>query len=278
MAQETIVVQQIGTNVSISTGGGANAGNAQSLLISPETMFKEVEAAARQAMEQMMSSGFPGGGGSRNNLILQSTRSHTQPALLTTRALDEQTRAQWQEDLRVMDKLLRDEVNRVEGDSRQAMGIRLLLVDRAHAAPMWVDGFGVIFDYDINLPLAGATGRSSTSTNESKTGSAWERARQSIESGTTTNRPARPKRPTGRTFEPATVEALVDALAAMLGEAKNMRHLKSDESVLVTVSGSDETGTPARLTLKASRRDIDRLASGKLSPADFRQALAWSIK
>ena len=46
----------------------------------------------------------------------------------------------------------------------------------------------------------------------------------------------------------------------------------------MTVSGSDEAGAPARLTLKTSRRDIDRLASGKLSPADFRQAIAWSIK
>jgi len=77
---------------------------------------------------------------------------------------------------------------------------------------------------------------------------------------------------------PAKVEALVDALAGVLPEARNIRHLDSKAVVLVSVSGVDSAGTPVRLTLKTTRSDLEKAAGGEDAAAAFRKALVWTVQ
>jgi hypothetical protein len=80
-----------------------------------------------------------------------------------------------------------------------------------------------------------------------------------------------------RKFKRAVVEELVDAALKVLPEASNLRHLSSGEVVFVTIAGVDEAGTPVRLTLKAKKTDIDQVASGELSPKEFKERVARRI-
>jgi hypothetical protein len=201
------------------------------------------------------------------------------PAIIVTRPMPATTRAEWEEDLRVMDKLLRDQVNGIEGDvARTAMGIQVWLA-RQTPPPFYVEGHGAIFSLEVGFPLATAA-QPARAEEDKPTGSAWERARSEIKRSVTTNEHGWTRTYSyGHTsssqrlvveFDSAKVDALVDGLLSILAEARNIRHLTPDESVTVTVTGRDDTGSPVRLTLKVSRADIDKLAEGKLKPEEFR--------
>ncbi len=103
------------------------------------------------------------------------------PALVVTQPMTTETRAQWLEDLRIMDKLLREAVGRAGGDGpRQAMGIPLVVFDQPEGQPMYVEDFGALFSYRVGFPLA-TDGQAATRKTEKPTGSAWERAKKEIE-------------------------------------------------------------------------------------------------
>lgn len=103
------------------------------------------------------------------------------PALVVTQPMAAETRAQWLEDLRIMDKLLREAVGRAGGDGvREAMGIPLVLFGQPEGQPIYVEDFGAIFSYRVGFPLA-AGAQAATRKTEKPTGSAWERAKKEIE-------------------------------------------------------------------------------------------------
>ncbi len=103
------------------------------------------------------------------------------PALVVTQPMTAETRAQWLEDLRIMDKLLREAVGRAGDDGpRQAMGIPLVVFDQPEGQPMYVEDFGALFSYRVGFPLA-TDGQAATRKTEKPTGSAWERAKKEIE-------------------------------------------------------------------------------------------------
>lgn len=78
-------------------------------------------------------------------------------------------------------------------------------------------------------------------------------------------------------FDSSKVDALVDGLLTMLAEAKNIRHLQPTDCLIVTIAGLDDAGKPVRLTLKATKADIDQFADGKLKPDEFRKKVARNI-
>ena len=80
-----------------------------------------------------------------------------------------------------------------------------------------------------------------------------------------------------RKFSQALVDELIDSALSVLPEAKNVRHLGTDEAVFVTIAGVDAAGEPARLTLKAKKADIDKAASGELTPEQFKERVAKRI-
>jgi hypothetical protein len=198
-----------------------------------------------------------------------------------------QTELEWAEDLKVMDKLLRDAVTRDGGDASppQAMGIRMTMMG-GKVEPMYIEGCGVVFGFSVNVTLAAGSDDPVESVESSGDAeSTWERAKRDINgeaAGPAGGLP--PRFPGGafpraqpRKFRQSVLEKLVDAALKALPEATNLRHLSDDEVVFVTIAGVDEAGAPVRLSLKAKKPDIDKAADGALSPEEFKARVARRI-
>jgi hypothetical protein len=199
------------------------------------------------------------------------------PALITTQAMDTKALNQWKEDLNVMDKLLRDEIARVAGDfTPRAMGIALRFA--GSSSPMYVEGSGAIFSGSVSVPLAAGDGTGKT--DEKGNGdSPWERAKMEIDIANGHQiRITNGRQPEAiAKFDQTKLDSLTDAIVKILPEANHIRSLKPDESVIVTLTGTDDSGSPLRLTLKAKKSDIDDASSGKIKPEEFKPRVTQRI-
>src|SRR5687768_12943651 len=73
------------------------------------------------------------------------------PAVLTTEPTDDAIEEQWLEDLKVMDALLRNATGGSESSSF-VLGVKMMNFGRT--PPMYVEGAGVVFSYNVGWPLA----------------------------------------------------------------------------------------------------------------------------
>ncbi len=231
--------------------------------------------------------GYGGGGSYARSGVIHFTQPSA-PLIIVTRSMPPHTEQEWAEDLKVMDKLLRDSVTRGSGDARppQAMGIRMTMMG-GKVEPMYIEDSGALFGFSVNTTLAAASDEPKESAESpGDDASAWERAKRDLKGDGAG--PSAGSFPPGfpggamprvqpRKFKGAVVEELVDAALKVLLEAKNLRHLPSGEVVFVTIAGVDTAGTPVRLTLKAKKADIDQASSGELSPKEFKARVARRV-
>jgi len=225
------------------------------------------------------------GGSSRYSTYGGARISAADRALvLVTAPMTPEIRSAWKEDLGIMDRLLSDATTRTSGVSSTAMGIR---VDRGDLLqPIYLEGTGMLLSYGVNMPL----GAGKQTTNEAQQPSptppsAWELAKRQLATESTTPglmppvvaAPVMADYTIFVKFNPAKLEELVAAVTKILPEAKNVRHLKADEFVIVTISGADDGGGPLRLTLKAKKADIDEAAAGRISPEEFKKRVVWHV-
>jgi len=214
--------------------------------------------------------------------VLGRSGAPEQPVLILSEPMAQATRTDWVEDLRVMDKLLRDEVSKANGHSpRQAMGVNLWWDGQPQTTsprPTYLEDYGALFSYDVSFPLMAAPQAAKAASAQRQTSTAWDRARHEVRSKSvsvvngitnsyefhTSSDDAPPAE-----CKAEQVEAFVNSLLEMLDEAKNIRHLKDREWVTVTVAGTDEAGQPARLTLKVSKSDLAKRAEGKLTAEEL---------
>jgi len=83
--------------------------------------------------------------------------------------------------------------------------------------------------------------------------------------------------PSPLVFDQGRLDELRTNLARVMVEAANIRQLKENESVFITIAGIDDGGAPVRMTLKASKADIDAAAAGKLNPDEFAKRIVQRI-
>jgi hypothetical protein len=251
----------------------------------PRQMQEAIERATRRMQDAF--SGASGGGIATSGPGVGRSWSYarsdplggarSEPVVVTTSTMASNTRAEWVEDLNVMDKLLRDELNRVEGDTeRQALGIRLMFSGGESQQPIYMDGYGVLFSYSTDITLA-AAGTKPEKEGDSNASSAWDNARRQLGTGTYPNGQEWMHTFRRSKFDAERLEALTDAVVKTLREARNIRHLREDECVTVTIAGRDDAGEPVRLTLKVTKSDIAKFADQKLTPEEFKQKVARSI-
>jgi hypothetical protein len=211
------------------------------------------------------------------NFQVVRTLSSDGPLILTTRELDDAAAAEMKEDLRVMDKLVRDEIARAGGeDPDRPWGIKLTMVGRFAA---YIEGGGAVFSTAVNFPLlavpGGATAQQGGKPREPD--SKWAITKRQMDGGNGLLE----VRPGGKVqpppFDPAKLEALRAAVVGLLPEAKNFRHLAENESVFVTIGGIDDAGGPTRMTFKALKKDIDAAAAGTLGAEEFAKRVTQRI-
>jgi hypothetical protein len=156
------------------------------------------------------------------------------------------------------------------------MGIKIVLLDSP--TPMYIEGAGAVIAARINSPLQAAKEAGDNKEEKVGTGSsAWQQAKAELDAGNSrVDGRLLYKKGSGPT--PAVkAEDLIDAIVKILPEATNMRTLKPDENVIVTISGVNDTGVAVRLTLKVKKSDIDDAASGKITAEEFKQRVAHRI-
>jgi hypothetical protein len=147
-----------------------------------------------------------------------------------------------QEDLNVMSLLLQKKLEEAVGENSPTyrMGIPLLLRSGQRSLDsLYLDGFGVLFTVNVNFPLV-APPANTMKENEDATGSDdWNQARRELYGARGTRESANPFGSGTVPFDADQIGALKKALLEALKNSANIRNLKSEESVVVTVFGTE---------------------------------------
>lgn len=202
-----------------------------------------------------------------------------QPDLIGTEPMSSEVEAQWREDLRVMDKLLNDQLASAAISTYPwAMGIKLSSLGQSE--PMYIEGLGCVFTCRSGVPLAEGSGGATTKGTLQVQPSAWDRAKRELsgqgktEYGDLLLKVKQPR----MEFDQAALDRLIESILKTLPEATNIRHLAPEQFVIVTVMGTNDDGTPMRLTMKAQKSHIDAAAKGELSQQAFADRVARRIR
>ena len=177
-----------------------------------------------------------------------------------------------QEDLNVMSLLLQRKLEDALGENSPTykMGIPLLLRSGQRSIEsLYLDGFGAVFTVNVNFPLVPPPVNKAKE-NEDTTGSDdWDKARKELYGVRESRDIVNPYGSARVPYDAEQVGALKAALLEALKNAANIRGLKSDESAIVTVFGSESVeagrgaaGGPGGGRYATGRRYAPREAGG----------------
>jgi hypothetical protein len=140
------------------------------------------------------------------------------------------------------------------------MGIPLLVTASRSVRPLYLEGFGALFMIKVNFPvLPPAT---SDTEKAERTDSEWDKARQELY-GRQEPWILGAAGESGADYDPAQVEELKKELLQALKNGTNIRHLKPEEYVSVTVFGTPNAGPKPT---KASKRKAKNEPAAAPSP------------
>ena len=156
-----------------------------------------------------------------------------------------------QEDLNVMSLLLQKKIEHAFGENSPTyrMGIPLLLRAGQHdLESLFLDGFGAVFTMNVNFPLVPPPASKAKESDNTTGSDEWDKARKELYGARETEEPMNPYGTSALPYDAEQVGALKRALLDSLKNAANIRGLKSDEWVVVTVLGTEgvEAGPGAR--------------------------------
>lgn len=259
-------------------------------------------AGSRAASGGAMSGAMPDAGGygyaaswttARSREIAKFPLIHfSQP---DTKTLDALT-----EDLNVMALLLEQSVERAVGESSPTyrMGIPMLLPSGGRGVEAsYIEDFGVLFAASVNFPLLPPPATKEKESEPATRSDDWENARQQIlghpEAVDAYNQFA----VGAAVYDAERLAALKKGLLEALKNAANIRSLKSDEFVVLTISGTDNllrtdaeaaldglnargyatkarispSGRSTALTIRVKKSDADAFSKGRLNLEQFQQ-------
>jgi hypothetical protein len=214
---------------------------------------------------------------------------------MTPRVLTE-----FNEDLNVMARLVNDAMAGDRGDqvTHSAMGItlNLNLNGMRNARPLYVDGYGAIFETSVPFPLAPSPNEKSDTQSKSNASSAWDTARRELYAQPGNDADLTPEDNPHNVYSPERVESLKQSILKALANAGNFRHLKGNEKITVVVLSREtkgwpfslsgfpgqQSGPPAKspgttLTISIKKSDADELAAGKITETEFRKHAAIAL-
>ena len=227
-------------------------------------------------------------------------RSGSHPLIIRSSEPDPKDQAQLEEDLRVMLHLLDKSVdNKISRDRyNTALGINLYFQPGANPSrAIYLEDYGALFLLRVPFPLV-APAKPEPEQEKAPTNSTWEQARREVYGEPNPYRAA--PGPRVEEFDQEKVDNLKDSLIDALKNAGNIRGLKTDDNITITVLGSGGSGprfitkiakpgsgakgqafgaTVARgstLTLRVRKSDVDAFARNKLSPEEFRKKVHWA--
>ena len=209
--------------------------------------------------------GLPGQKSSKATAVYRASRSSVPPVVVQFSSADSSRVQEMSEDLDVMthivDTALRD--GDVDEETPEKMGVKMYITGSSRSVrSMYVEDFGALFMVKVNFPLQGAPVAKEKEP-EKPTDSEWARARAEVFG------PAEPGWPdmfgsgTAVDFDPKRVDGLKSTLVRALKNASNIRHLKPQEFVSLSVFGS-----AGRIEVRSNRSgDEPRTSSNSKRPA-----------
>lgn len=202
--------------------------------------------------------GIPGGGfgaGSGYNASIQPTRAlpssssrmvttlgfgsssdEVPPVLVEFSATDEKTLAALSEDLSVMGRIFERTLERgLKDDPPEVMGVPMVFTGSGRSVrAMHVEGFGALFMIKVDFPVLGPPkAEAPAKKTEPPADTEWNRTRDELFGGPEEGEAGSPT-----PFKPEQVEALKKELLTSLKEAANIRNLRPEDYVTVTVFGA----------------------------------------
>jgi hypothetical protein len=194
-----------------------------------------------------------------------SSRHPLPPLVVTDEPWPPDKMDEAREDGAIMMRLLQDALRENRGNSPEgwAMGIPLEEIGAGHGSRvLYLDGYGVVFQLNVNSPLVPPPTGESEEKPKSKDDSAWERARQELY-----GQPGQLQPPADRSAKPFSadaVERLKSSLVDALGSAANLRPVKSEEWIVVTVVAPGDGGP----TLTFHTQNNDPFTANRRVPLD----------
>lgn len=147
--------------------------------------------------------------------------------------------------------------------------------DNQHTEAIYIQGYGLIFMMEVNyrfllLSQSQAESKPQTNHDSDKT---WEQARQRVLSTGTRNTAAQNSE---AEYEKQMVNILTTELLRTLKYAVNIRNMKPDEWVILSVRGAGSRskgalGWEGSMTMRVKKSEVNSLASGELDFEQFRE-------
>jgi hypothetical protein len=233
--------------------------------------------------------------------IIHRPGSVTRPVIIRSSPMEPKEEAGLEEDLSVMSHILDKSLNEKVGwqaPATTAMGVNVYFAPGS--TPMrtlYLEGYGALFLLNVGFPLVPAATKEAQ---EKPSGdSTWEEAKQELYGQHSYGRTVGP----AEEFSEERVNKLKDALLESLKNAANIRDLKPEDSVTVSVFGGAAAGAahvhykavehlaaPAKnggvtvmsapdgasqrktvLTIRVRKADADAFSKGKMNLDDFRK-------
>src|SRR5439155_4380042 len=153
-----------------------------------------------------------------------------------------------QEDLTVMSLVIQQKLEKGvgEGSPDYRMGIPLLLRSGQRGIEsLYLEGFGAVFTLNVNFPLVPPPAAKAKEIENGTSSDEWDKARRELYGGRESRDAGNFYGSAGVPYDAEQVGALKRTLLEALKNAANIRGLKPEEAVVVTVIGN-ESVSPAR--------------------------------
>jgi hypothetical protein len=196
----------------------------------------------------------------------RSSSDSVPPVVIQFGGKDSSAIADMEEDLAIMTHIIDRAIERSgENGPDEKLGVKIYYSSGGKSVRgLYLEGFGPLFMVKVNFPVHAAAGPGENQAAEKQEDSEWEIARRNVYGVNEDTRWVGVS--SGVPYEAARVEALKKHLVSALKNASNMKGVKPDEFVNVSVFGSPDTIVAEAGPSKRSTRSVtatSRLPSPK---------------
>jgi hypothetical protein len=212
--------------------------------------------------------GFGGGGGFGSTIApypgakggVGSISGGVPPLVVRFSSADDGANAAMEDDLVIMTRLLEEALKHGIGDDAETkMNIPILYSDSRSVRGMYLEGFGPLFMIKVGFPVF-APNAPEPKEPEASADSDWEKAKRALSSEADEGAGELALLGGEPQFDAGRVEELKKLIFQSLKNATNIRHLKPDDYIGVTVFGHPSAAAVATVRVKRSRTSNKPLA------------------
>jgi len=242
----------------------AARGQTEPPVLAPTPVLPQRPISIAPAPGGAYSGNYYGGGGT----VVTTSSGTVPPIVVRFSGAGDDVNGAMEEDLNVMSRLIERSLERGLGDDSPdvKMGIPMLYSEGGRSVrAMYLDGFGALFMIKVRFAVF------APNTNEPKepapaADSDWEKAKKDLYGRDDTRPTETPFTSIGSKFDPDQVDELKQALLQALKNASNIRNLKPNDFIAVSVFGHPSATAPTRKS-RSSKTPSLSLAQSNDAPS-----------